>query len=119
MDTSTQNIADLNATEVAESMGLTREQADRQVEAWWPVAFEKAKREVSKMRERVTENAYKDSKLKPAYGTEIGRFSGREWRWLQSQYPGFENDWDFMCCYQKYTGQDQFLAAPDKAFFKT
>ena len=37
---------------------------------------------------------------------------------VSEQYgPGFDQDLDFLLCYQKYSGQSEFLATPSKDVF--
>jgi len=112
------HIPSLDVESWADGFGITVSQAEEQTEKWWKWKFEKAKREVDQMRQNATADAYKDSKLQAPIGEEVARFSAREWFWLKEQYgPGFDQDLDFLLCYQKYTGQKDFLATPSREIF--
>lgn len=103
--------------QLAESYGLTQEQADEGAVKYWKAAFQKAKEECAKVQTALSADAYKAKDLKTPVGTLIAEFDLDEWVWLKEQYgPDCMKDRDFLMFYRKNRGQE-FLATPSKSLF--
>jgi hypothetical protein len=111
------SIQNLDASNWAAAYDVTDAQAQEQTEKWWKKAFTDAKAELEVMAKNSTSAAYRDKDLKLPFGEEVARFSAREYFWLQDNYGvGFDEDTDFLLCYQRLRGQ-QFLAKPSRDVF--
>ena len=111
------SVQNLDAANWAAAYGVTESQAQESTEKWWKEAFTKAKAEVEAMQKAAQAGAWRDKDLDLPFGEEVARFSAREYFWLLDNYgPGFDEDTDFLLCYQRLRGQ-QFLAKPSREVF--